>query len=74
MKVLFSKEKYMKDCQIFFKESENSIVELVLEEEPGAWFNRLNGREVKMLDSKKGIIVDNGYEYKIDINWCNIVK
>lgn len=74
MKVIFSKEKYKKDCEIFFKESNHSVVGLVLEEEPGAWFNRLNGREVKMLDSKKGVIIDKGYEYKININWCNIVK
>ena len=74
MKVIFSKEKYMKDCKIFFKETKPNIVDLVLEEEPGAWFNRLNGREVKMFDSKKGVIIDKGYEYKIDINWCNIVE
>lgn len=74
MKVLFSKEKYMKDCQIFFRETKSNIIELVLEEEPGAWFNRLNGREVKMLDSKKGVIIDKGHEYQININWCKIVE
>lgn len=74
MKVIFSKEKYMKDCKIFFKETKSNIVDLVLEEEPGAWFNRLNGREVKMYDSRKGIIIDKGYKYQINIEWCNIVE
>ena len=74
MKVVFSKEKYMKDCKIFFQESESSIVDEVLEEIPGIWFNRLNGREVKMYDSRKGIIIDKGYKYQINIEWCNIVE
>ena len=74
MKVVFSKEKYMKDCEIIFQESETNIVEEVIEEIPGIWFNRLDGKEVEMLDSRKGIIFDGGYEYQIDIDWCNIVE
>ena len=74
MKVVFSKEKYMKDCEIIFEESETNIVEEVIEEIPGIWFNRLDGKEVEMLDSRKGIIIDGGYEYQIDIDWCNIVE
>ena len=74
MKVIFSKEKYMKDSEIFFQGSESNIAEEVLAEVPDIWFNRLNDREVEMLDSRKGIILDSGYEYQIDIDWCNIVK
>lgn len=74
MKVVFSKEKYMKDCEIIFQESETNIVEEVIEEIPGIWFNRLDGKEVEMLDSRKGIIIDGGYKYQIDIDWCNIVE
>ena len=74
MKVIFSKEKYMKDCELIFQETKSNVVDLVLADESGAWFNRLNGREVKMYDNRKGLIIDEGYEYQINIDWCNIVE
>ena len=74
MKVIFSKEKYMKDREIRFQESETTIIKEVLEEVPDIWFSRLDGKEVEMFDNRNGIILDGEYKYQIDIDWCNIVK
>ena len=67
MKVIFRTQKYLKDCEVR-KVSETKE----LMEDDFVWFNRLDGRIVEMLDTRKGIIKDTGFEYSVNIDWCEI--